>query len=56
MPTLDWIGKKAVLNHHNEVLFHLLRKEPGLSGKSQSPCGGRLKIRIWLYNSHQVVW
>jgi hypothetical protein len=19
MPTLDWIGKKAVLNHHNEV-------------------------------------
>jgi superfamily II DNA or RNA helicase len=26
MPTLDWIGKKAVLNHHNEVPFHLLRE------------------------------
>ena len=31
MPTLDWIGKKAVLNHHNEVPFHLLREEPSLS-------------------------
>jgi adenine-specific DNA-methyltransferase len=31
MPTLDWIGKKAVLNHHHEVPFHLLREEPGLS-------------------------
>ncbi len=31
MPTLDWIGKKAVLNHHNEVPFHLLRCDPGLS-------------------------
>jgi site-specific DNA-methyltransferase (adenine-specific)/adenine-specific DNA-methyltransferase len=25
MPTLDWFGKKAVVNHHNEVPFHLLR-------------------------------
>ncbi len=25
MPTLDWIGKKAVLNHHREVPFHLLK-------------------------------
>jgi DNA modification methylase len=31
MPTLDWIGKKAVLNHHNEVPFHLLRCNPDLS-------------------------
>lgn len=31
MPTLDWIGKKAVLNHHNEVPFHLLRCNPALS-------------------------
>ena len=28
MPTLDWIGKSAVLNHHNEVPFHLLRDVP----------------------------
>ena len=31
MPTLDWIGKKAVQNHHNEVPFHLLQDVPELS-------------------------
>jgi len=31
MPTLDWIGKKAVINHHNEVPFHLLTEVPDLS-------------------------
>lgn len=31
MPTLDWIGKKAVLNHHREVPFHLLKCDPRLS-------------------------
>lgn len=31
MPTLDWIGKKAVLNHHREVPFHLLQADPKLS-------------------------
>lgn len=31
MPTLDWIGKEAVLNHHEEVPFHLLRCDAALS-------------------------
>ena len=31
MPTLDWIGKKAVINHHREVPYHLLRCDPKLS-------------------------
>ncbi|RMG70372.1 MAG: site-specific DNA-methyltransferase [Chloroflexi bacterium] len=31
MPKLLWIGKEAVLNHHNEVPFHLLRCNPDLS-------------------------
>ena len=31
MPTLDWIGKKAVVNHHNEVPFYLLQDVPDLS-------------------------
>lgn len=31
MPTLDWIGKKAVLNHHRQVPYHLLKHEPDLS-------------------------
>jgi site-specific DNA-methyltransferase (adenine-specific)/adenine-specific DNA-methyltransferase len=37
MPTLDWIGKKAVLNHHNEVPFHLLRDNPELSVGAVTP-------------------
>jgi len=31
MPTLDWIGKKAVENHHNEIPFRLLHTVPELS-------------------------
>lgn len=31
MPTLNWIGKSAVINHHQEVPFHLLKEEPSLS-------------------------
>jgi adenine-specific DNA-methyltransferase len=31
MPTLNWIGKEAVINHHHEVPFHLLHAAPELS-------------------------
>jgi adenine-specific DNA-methyltransferase len=31
VPTLDWIGKEAVRDHHNEVPYHLLRCESDLS-------------------------
>src|SRR4030042_3732147 len=31
MPTLDWIGKKAVISHHNEVPCHLRKEAPDLS-------------------------
>lgn len=31
MPKLDWIGKKAVVNHHREVPFHLLKNNDDLS-------------------------
>jgi len=31
MPTLEWIGKKAVVNHHREVPFRLLQCDPALS-------------------------
>lgn len=31
MPTLNWIGKEAVINHHNEVPLHLLRCDEKLS-------------------------
>ena len=31
MPKLDWIGKKAVVNHYREVPFHLLKNNDELS-------------------------
>jgi len=31
MPTLDWIGKNAVVNHHREVPYHLLKCDAKLS-------------------------
>ena len=30
MPTLNWIGKEAVVNHHQQVPFHLLKDVPDL--------------------------
>ncbi|MEI6656253.1 MAG: site-specific DNA-methyltransferase, partial [Verrucomicrobiota bacterium] len=31
MPTLNWIGKEAVIKHHLEVPFHLLKDVPDLA-------------------------
>lgn len=31
MPSLNWIGRKAVENHHKQVPFHLLKEAPELS-------------------------
>ena len=31
MPTLDWIGKKAVVDHHQKVPYHLLKCDKMLS-------------------------
>ncbi len=31
MPTLNWIGRKAVENHHKQMPFYLLKEEPSLS-------------------------
>jgi len=31
MPTLNWIGKDAVVNHHHQVPFHLLKDVPDLA-------------------------
>jgi adenine-specific DNA-methyltransferase len=42
MPTLDWIGKKAVINHHTEVPFHLLRETADLS--VGEPDGGNFLV------------
>ncbi len=43
MPTLEWIGKSAVVEHHNEVAFHLLRCDESLS--VGDPGSGNLLIQ-----------
>lgn len=43
MPTLDWIGKNAVLNHHREVPYHLLKCDRELS--VGDPGSGNLLIQ-----------
>lgn len=43
MPTLNWIGKEAVVEHHKEVDFHLLRCDPALS--VGDPGSGNLLIQ-----------
>ncbi|NLF98311.1 MAG: site-specific DNA-methyltransferase [Candidatus Riflebacteria bacterium] len=43
MPTLDWIGKKAVVNHHRQVPFHLLKKREDLS--CGDPDSGNLLVQ-----------
>ena len=43
MPTLDWIGKRAVVNHHREVPFHLLEIDPELS--TGDPESGNLIVQ-----------
>ena len=41
MPTLEWIGKKAVINHHRQVPYHLLRCDASLSA-GDPDCGNLL--------------
>jgi len=54
MPTLNWIGKDAVVNHHKEVPFHLLKCDEKLSvaprsplplGEGQGECGDNLLVQ-----------
>ena len=46
MPTLNWIGKEAVINHHDEVPIHTLTHAPDRSlGAESEPLGtGNLLI------------
>ncbi|MBW1782932.1 MAG: site-specific DNA-methyltransferase [Deltaproteobacteria bacterium] len=43
MPTLDWIGKKAVINHHRQVPYRLLHRDPNLS--AGDPDAGNLLVQ-----------
>jgi adenine-specific DNA-methyltransferase len=43
MPTLNWIGKEAVVNHHLHVPFHLLKDVPDLA--CGNPGSGNLIVQ-----------
>jgi len=43
MPTLDWIGKAAVVNHHRKAGYHLLRCDRELS--AGDPDAGNLLVQ-----------
>ena len=46
MPTLNWIGKDAVVKHHQEVPFHLLEPVPALSaGHTGDSASGNLIVQ-----------
>lgn len=40
MPTLNWIGKEAVIKHHREVPYRLLEPEAGLGLAGEDGTGG----------------
>ena len=43
MPVLDWIGKKAVVNHHHEVPYRLIHCDSELS--AGDPDAGNLLVQ-----------
>ena len=43
MPTLDWIGKSAVVNHHRQVPYRLLQTDEKLS--AGDPDAGNLLVQ-----------
>ena len=47
MPTLNWIGKDAVVNHHNQVPFRLLKCNEKLSVTPPSPLGEGPGGGVW---------
>ena len=46
MPTLNWIGKEAVVKHHKDVPFRLLEPVPALScGPDQDVASSNLIVQ-----------
>jgi len=43
MPTLNWIGNDAVVNHHRQVPYHLIKDVPARS--CGEPCAGNLIVQ-----------
>lgn len=35
MPTLEWIGKEQIINHHNEVEYNIIECKEDIGEKKQ---------------------
>jgi site-specific DNA-methyltransferase (adenine-specific)/adenine-specific DNA-methyltransferase len=53
MPTLNWIGKEAVITHHREVPYRLLEPDPTL-GLAEGEAGGRGNLIVEGDNLHAL--
>jgi hypothetical protein len=53
MPTLNWIGKQVVVNHHQQVRFHLLKDGPELS--CGDPGSGNLIVQQQRFEHDEIV-
>ena len=54
MPTLNWIGKDAVVKHHREVPFRLLEPVPALSCVPDRNGGGSGNLIVQGDNLHAL--
>jgi adenine-specific DNA-methyltransferase len=54
MPTLNWIGKEAVVKHHKEVPFRLLEPVAALSCSTRPRAGEVLGERVMATENHIV--
>ena len=54
MPTLNWVGKDAVVRHHQEVPFRLLEPVPELSCGENGKSGDSGKLIVQGDNLHAL--
>lgn len=54
MPTLDWIGKKAVVNHHRDVPYRLIHCDKDKS--VADPDAGSLLVQGDGFTGQRVVY
>ena len=48
MPTLDWIGKNKVINHHLDVPFCILERQYSFDASGKQESGLDMFSRFWM--------
>ena len=55
MPTLNWIGKEKVVNHHLEVPFYTLEHQFSLSGRTDKAVRYKYFMTYWHHGAEGIV-